>query len=86
MAGWVIVTGKPLAICHIKVSTNDPRLPNTLPNRTEATRVPCPACRLTITSANRFDIPNTDVGLAALSVEMFTNRLTPWATQTSATL
>jgi len=38
----------------------DPRLPNTLPKRTEATLVPRMACSATIISASRFVTPKAE--------------------------
>jgi hypothetical protein len=77
-SGWVTVTGIPEASCSRSTCSNDPRLPSTLPKRTAHSRVPLPPCRWRTSSAARFVAPRTDVGLAALSVEISTNRSTSW--------
>jgi hypothetical protein len=81
MLGCVTVTGPPSAICFLKIGTALPRLPSTFPNRTE-TKTWSDVARLdaasTIISTMRLDAPITDVGLTALSVEMFTKCVTPY--------
>ena len=79
MSGWVTVTGPPCAIWRRKIGITDPDEPSTLPNRT-ATNARRPSARWpyvsTIHSHSAFDAPITVCGLAALSVEMSTNRST----------
>ena len=83
-SGWVTVTGDPLASCSRTTWSSEPRLPSTLPNRTEhMVVVGEPACAPTTISASRLVAPSTEVGLAALSVEMSTNFSTSWARATS---
>src|SRR6266567_1325604 len=55
-----------------------PRLPRTLPKRTQQNSVlACLPCASTIISHTRFEAPMTEVGFTALSVEICTNRETP---------
>ena len=81
MSGWVTVTGPPSAICWRKMGTTLPRLPSTLPKRTETNGRPhaARAASVTTSSATRLVQPMTLAGLTALSVEMSTKRSTPMA-------
>ncbi len=87
-SGWVTVTGPPLRNCSASTDSSEPREPRTLPNRT-AEKTPVPRLRAsralawTISSARRLLAPRTEVGSAALSVEISTNRSTPVASAAS---
>ena len=62
-----------------------PADPRTLPNRTVTNFVLLRAAWLwTYSSATRLVQPITEVGLTALSVEIITNRSTPWVCAASA--
>ena len=82
-SGCVTVTASPFSICSDSTDRNEPRLPRTLPKRTDANLVNPPACACTIISATRFDAPRIDIGSAALSVEIRMNRSTPVSTAAS---
>ena len=84
-SGWVTVTGSARAIWSASTDRNDPRLPRTLPKRTEASVTGPPAARWTTSSASRLLAPSTEVGSAALSVEMRTKRLVPCRIAASST-
>jgi hypothetical protein len=85
-AASVMVTGRLLLSCQCSVGRNDPRLPRTLPKRTEATRIGPPAQAAVTRSASRLVAPSTLVGAAALSVEMFTNVSVPARAAAATTL
>ena len=75
-----MVTGPPAAIWLLKMGMTLPRLPRTLPKRTDTNVWPGPALRAascTRNSTMRLLAPMTDVGLTALSVEMLTKCVTP---------
>ena len=76
-SGCVTVISSPFSICSDSTVRNEPRLPRTLPNRTEAKRVVPPARDCTISSASRLVAPRIETGSAALSVEMRMNLSTP---------
>ena len=91
MPGCVTVTGSRFSICSLKRGTTDPEEPSTFPKRTAQNEVDdrgsggAEALKSIITrSAARFVFPITDIGFTALSVEMSTNRLTPWEAASSA--
>ena len=84
-SGWVTVTGSSRAIWSASTDRNDPRLPSTLPKRTEASATGPPASRCTTSSASLLLAPSTEAGSAALSVEMSTKWLLPWRTAASTT-
>src|SRR6266851_1311524 len=69
-SGWVTVTASPFSICSDSTVRNEPRLPRTLPKRTEANRVEPPARDWTIISAIRLVAPRMETGSAALSVQI----------------
>ena len=86
ISGSVTVTGPPASICFLNKGMTEPRLPSTLPKRTVIYFVSYVSFIDMITfSATRFVAPITLVGLTALSVEIMTNRSTPWRPATSAT-
>src|SRR3954470_9764617 len=78
-AGSVTVTGRPDRTWKSSDGRNEPRLPRTLPNRTDARRVPRPAWAATTISATRLVAPRTLVGRAALSVDTLTKHSPPAA-------
>ena len=79
-SGSVIVIGRPACTWAMRPGRNDPRLPITLPKRTEATSVSVPPRSATSSSAIRLVAPRTEVGRAALSVLTLTKRSTSAST------
>ncbi len=73
----VRVMGPPRATWSAKVCSTEPRLPSTLPNRTDMYSDPSRAKSAVSRSAIRLVQPSTEVASAALSVEMLMNRSTP---------
>ena len=65
-----------------RLRTGLPRLPRTLPKRTETNERPlCCAASCTIISASRLVMPITLTGLTALSDEMSTKRPAPFCSK-----
>ena len=89
ISGCVTVKGPPRSIWRRKIGITEPDEPSTFPNRTATKRVATSSRRAndsTIHSPTAFDCPSTFFGFAALSVEMKTNRSTPYSTETSTIL
>ena len=79
--------GPPERICCSNLGTTLPWEPNTLPKRTAVNSVVDWALRASMTiSASRLVAPITLVGLTALSVDICTNRLTPYSAAAFASL
>ena len=86
-SGSVTVTGPPTRICSVNSGSMEPRLPITLPNLTETNLRPVwPAIQAASFSATRLEWPSAVVGLAALSVEIFTKWETPLRSAARSTL
>ena len=87
ISAFVTVTGPPRSIWRRKIGITEPDEPSTFPNRTATNRVETSsrsAYDSTIHSHTAFDWPSRFFGLAALSVEMKTNRSTPNSIDTCA--
>ncbi len=85
-SGCVTVKGPPSSICFWNALSTEPRLPSTLPNRTEMYRPRArPSTPAVNPSATRFEYPRMLHGSAALSVETLTKHSTPEASAASST-